>query len=380
MRLLHFSDTHLGYQAFDRVEEHTGVNAREQDFYNAFEYVINRAIAERPAVVVHSGDFFHRPSPSNRALTFALEQLRRLSDAHIPLFLIAGNHETPRTSYNSPILRALRSLPGIHPVFEQRWETFSIDRVTLHGLPHLNDERLFRQELMRIEPTPDRFNLLLLHTSVGKRFLMEEYGEQMLPEELVHRLSGFQYLALGHWHNAQKISAHHNGWYAGSTERLSETEVGAEKGFLWVDVHSTAEASISFEAIPTRPWLRQEIRRCNEYSVADLLSRLNDFARGNDLRQAIVSVILSDIQPEQAAELSNWRLKEIFKDTFQLLIRRRLYTAAQQRRSAEASSFERIEDLFAHFVRQQMGADPSLADALIEKAQHYFRQSETYSS
>lgn len=43
MRVLHFSDTHLGYQAFDVVNAQS-INAREQDMYDAFERVVERIL------------------------------------------------------------------------------------------------------------------------------------------------------------------------------------------------------------------------------------------------------------------------------------------------------------------------------------------------
>ena len=234
MTVLHFSDTHLGYQAFDAVND-AGVNTREQDLYDAFERVVERILARKPDVVVHSGDFFHRPSPSNRALTFGLEQLRRLGDAGIPLVVIAGNHETPKTIYNSPILRALRSLDGVTPMFGNHRETAAFGDLVIHGVPHINDQRLLLQELERLEPVDGKFNILMLHTSLGKRYLMEEYGEQVFPEAFEAKLGAFQYIALGHWHNFQQIGLHPNAWYSGSTERLSDTEIDAEKGFLWLE-------------------------------------------------------------------------------------------------------------------------------------------------
>ncbi len=376
MRLLHFSDTHLGYQAFDVVHEQTGVNAREQDIYDAFERVIDRAVEERPAIVVHSGDFFHRPSPSNRALTHGLEQLRRLSDAGIPVVLIAGNHETPRTLYNSPILRALRTISGVYPIFGNQWETFPFDGVAVHGVPHINDDYLLRRELERMEALSGCFNLLLLHTSLGKRFLMEEYGEQTFPADMEERLLAFQYLALGHWHNAQKVSAHPNAWYAGSTERLSDTEIGVEKGFLWIDIHSETAAEVTFEAIPTRPWLKCEVNKCHERSVEDILWYLADFAHKNDTREAILSVALNDIRPEQSIELSQMRLKEVFPEAFQLLVRRRTYVVLHADTSWEPHHCERLEDIFADYVRRQLAPDPVLAEQLLQKAKRYFQERE----
>jgi DNA repair exonuclease SbcCD nuclease subunit len=207
MKILHFSDTHLGFQAFDCVNAE-GINAREQDVYDAFERVVERILETKPDVVIHSGDFFHRPSPSNRALTFGLEQLKRLCDAKIPIVLIAGNHETPKTIYNSPILRALRNLDCVHPIFGETWEKFEFDGVAIHGVPHINDNRILYQELERLQPVEGKFNILMLHTSLGKKFLMEEYGEQVFPAEFEAKLADFQYIALGHWHNFQKIDLH----------------------------------------------------------------------------------------------------------------------------------------------------------------------------
>jgi len=148
MTIIHCSDTHLGFQAFDHVTAE-GINAREQDIYDAFERVVARILEIKPNVVIHSGDFFHRPSPSNRALTFGLEQLKRLCDAKIPIVVIAGNHETPKTIYNSPILRALRNLDCVYPIFGESWEKFEFDGTVVHGVPHINDNRILYQELER---------------------------------------------------------------------------------------------------------------------------------------------------------------------------------------------------------------------------------------
>ncbi|MFM8485235.1 MAG: exonuclease SbcCD subunit D, partial [Bacteroidota bacterium] len=151
MTILHFSDTHLGFQAFDIVNNE-GINAREQDIYDAFERVTQEILSRKPDLVIHSGDFFHRPSPSNRALTFGLEQLNRISKAGIPVALIAGNHETPKTIYNSPILRALRAIDGIFPIFRDEWECFTFGEVAVHGVPHINDPARLNSELSRMEP------------------------------------------------------------------------------------------------------------------------------------------------------------------------------------------------------------------------------------
>ncbi|MEQ1744414.1 MAG: exonuclease SbcCD subunit D [Saprospiraceae bacterium] len=373
MRILHFSDTHLGFQAFDRVTV-SGVNAREQDVYDAFERIIQRILEIRPDVVVHSGDFFHRPSPSNRALTFGLEQLRRLCDARIPIAIIAGNHETPKTIYNSPILRALRSLHCVYPIFGDTWEKFDLGGMAVHGVPHINDDRLLHLELERMQPVPGQFNVLLLHTSLGKRFLMEEYGEQVFPAEFEAKLAEFQYIALGHWHNCQKINLHPNAWYAGSTERLSDTEIGTEKGFLLLDIGSDGTCSVAFEAVPTRPWLRWSMDACYEHSAADIEVALAEFGSQNDSREAMISLQFNDIRPEQTLEISNLRLRQIFPDAFQLIPKRRSYSDRAFVHGIETSQFDRLDKIFADYLRSKYADDEVTAAKLAERAEQYFFQ------
>ncbi|MCW5923848.1 MAG: exonuclease SbcCD subunit D [Saprospiraceae bacterium] len=374
MKVLHFSDTHLGYQAFDRVSAE-GINAREQDVYDAFERVVERLLALKPDVVIHSGDFFHRPSPSNRALTFGLEQLRRICDAAIPVVIIAGNHETPKTIYNSPILRALRSLDCIYPIFGEKWEYFEFDGVVVHGVPHINDSRILYEQLGRMRPVEGKFNILMLHTSLGKRFLMEEYGEQVFPDEFEAKLDGFQYVALGHWHNFQKIGLHSNAWYSGSTERLSDTEVGTEKGFIVLDIEPDGSASKAvFEAIPTRSWLRWEMNECHACSVAEIEASLEKFISEHDTRNAIVTLLFNDIRPEQTLELGNLRLRQIFPDAFQLIPRRKTHSDTSFVRGIEASQFDRLDKIFADYLRSKYPDDDVTAKKLEERAAHYFRQ------
>jgi exonuclease SbcD len=375
MRILHFSDTHLGFQAFDKVNE-AGVNTREQDVYDAFERVVQRIIALKPDLVVHSGDFFHRPSPSNRALTFGLEQLRLIGNAGIPTVVIAGNHETPKTIYNSPILRALKTLDHVYPFFGETWEKITFGEVAVHGIPHINDQRMLVQELEKLQPETDKFNILMLHTSLGKRFLMEEYGEQIFPPAFESKLAQFQYIALGHWHNQQSVNLHPNAWYSGSVERLSDTEIDAEKGFLLIETSSDKTCKVSFEPISTRPWLRWEQDKCYELSVAEMEASLLQFQENNNTLDAILSITFNDIRPEQTLELGNIRLRQLFPESFQIIPKRKTFSDRSFVQGIESHQFDRLDKVFADYLLSKFPNDETLANRLIERASRYF-QTET---
>lgn len=113
MRLIHFSDTHLGFAESAKVDPETGINFREQDAYRAFNAVIDDAISRKPDLIIHAGDLFHSPRPSNRAIVTALIGFQRLSEAGIPVVLIAGNHSVPRVAATGSIFEAMRVLPGV---------------------------------------------------------------------------------------------------------------------------------------------------------------------------------------------------------------------------------------------------------------------------
>ena len=373
MHIVHFSDSHLGFQAYDNVD-HNGINAREQDVYNAFTRVVDRICEDKPDLVIHSGDFFHRPSPSNRALTFGLEQLRRLCDLNIPIVVISGNHETPKTVYTSPILRALRTLPCVYPAFGDVWEKWTFGNVTVHGLPHINDNRKLFEALEKLQPDAGKFNILMLHTSLGKRYLMEEYGEQVFPAEYEGKLLGFQYVALGHWHNAQQVSLHPNAWYSGSTDRFSDTEIDSDKGFIHLHVHADGSFERRFETVSTRPWLKFEAHQCHAMSVDELRLKIKKFAEENETRGAILTLIFNDIRVEQSLEISNQHLRDYFPECFQMLPKRRMFNEKSQAIQWEAQSFDSLDKLFAAYVHEKYRDDEAMAQKLANKAASFFHQ------
>ncbi|MCE7944718.1 MAG: exonuclease sbcCD subunit D, partial [Chlorobi bacterium CHB1] len=114
MRFFHFADTHLGFSDLSKVDPHTGVNRREQDFYDAWWRAIDAILTHRPDFVLHAGDLFQSPRPNNRAIAIALAGLKQLNEANIPFVVVAGNHSTPRIRATGNIFEALSVLPNVH--------------------------------------------------------------------------------------------------------------------------------------------------------------------------------------------------------------------------------------------------------------------------
>ncbi|MEM6966847.1 MAG: DNA repair exonuclease [Bacteroidota bacterium] len=369
MKIIHFSDTHLGYHELDKLSS-SGINLREQDVYDAFEKVVDAALEIKPDLILHSGDFFHRPSPANRPMIFGLEQLARLSEANIPIVIIAGNHETPKTIFTSPILKAFRTVPNVYPIFSQRYETLEFGDLVVHGIPHINDDNVELSEMDKIVPIKGKFNIIMLHTSIGKSYMMDEYGEKLFPPERLELLDQFDYVALGHWHNFQKVSKLKTAWYCGSTERMSETEAKQEKGFCVFDLEKGKKVEPEFVAIPTRNWMVEEIKNCKDKTTAEIEAHLHTLATRDDLKDALLSIHLHDIPPIQSVELSSRKIYTMLEAPAHISIHRKFVVTDTEKAGFQNNS-ESLVSLMKNFIASEID-DEAKAKTLGEKAHYYF--------
>lgn len=252
VRLFHFSDTHLGHQQYQRTDAN-GLNVREQDIARAFRAVIDAAIAERPDLVLHSGDLFDGVRPGNRALAAAMEGFVRLSEAGIPTVAIAGNHEHPKLRETGSPFRLYDHLPNVHVVYKGQRETIEVATlagpVRVHAVPQCADSETFAKEILEAPVGGPGFDVLVVHGAVSglKAFSHAEFNELSLDPAWFRP---FHYVALGHHHGTTQVAP--NAWYCGAPERVSIAEAGQEKGFLEVRLgHFPSEAGIS--GIPRNP-------------------------------------------------------------------------------------------------------------------------------
>src|SRR4051794_14712026 len=63
----------------------------------AFKDRVAQVLNGRVDLFLHAGALFDRPDPRNAERLFVARQVRRLQEAGIPVFAIAGNHDSPRS-------------------------------------------------------------------------------------------------------------------------------------------------------------------------------------------------------------------------------------------------------------------------------------------
>ena len=90
MRILHFSDLHIGVENYGRIDPETGLSTRLGDFLDSFDQVVEFALNESVDLVLLAGDAYKGRDPTQTHQREFAKRLNRLSQAGIPTFLLVA--------------------------------------------------------------------------------------------------------------------------------------------------------------------------------------------------------------------------------------------------------------------------------------------------
>ena len=328
MKLVHFSDIHLGYRQYQR-QTPTGINQREADIAAAFRKTIDKTIELQPDLVVIGGDVFHNVRPTNPAILHAYKQFSRLVEM-LPdaiVVMVAGNHDLPRTSETGCLLRLFQTL-GIRVVVDKA-ERFAFrgGELSVLAVPHPIGSR------PKLDPDPDaRYNVLLIHDEVEG--VIRKFGSPFLRpvEELKLEEIGAErwtYVALGHYHAYHQVAA--NAFYSGSLEYASpniwgevegEGETGIPgKGFIEHDLDTGAHRFHSLRPLARSvidlPELSAEGLTAEEVSSA--IRAAVDACEGG-IDDQIVRLVVRDIERHVVRDLDHRVIREYKRRALHFLL------------------------------------------------------------
>jgi exonuclease SbcD len=344
MKVLHLADSHIGYSAYNRLDEN-GYNQREMDVYDAFRQVIDFVLTNKPDLVLHAGDLFDSVRPSNRAISFVIEQLLRLSHAGIPAVLISGNHSTPRLRETGSVFKVFEHIDDMHLAYTGKYSKFDIGNLRVHALPHCVDKEVFDAEIRKMKPAKKfKFNIAVLHVGVVglSVFRMNEFNEQIATTKSLEK--GFDYVALGHYHEHVKVSD--SAVYAGSTERFGFGDAGPQKGFVWLDLE---KGKWEFRNIKTRRMLDlREIDCANKGAEGISKAVRNNLDRakmgGAIVRQRLVNVARQEYNLLNVARIRKWASEALH---FEL---RTTMRDSEHRVATSAAVFDTLEKEFVGYL------------------------------
>ncbi len=259
MRLAHLADVHLGCRQYHR-QTADGINQREADIARVFERALSDVIAAEPDLVIIAGDLFHSVRPTNTSILHAFEQLSRLRVGlpHAPVIIVAGNHDTPRSTETGTILKLFEALGGVTVVTSEVQEfPFEQFDSTVWCIPHA---ALASSPGIIPEPqSGTTHNVLVMHGEIAGVLSRDaaplEYGGVVVEPHELHA-ERWDYVALGHYHVARSVLP--NVWYSGSIDyvstnpwgELTEEEVEGRRGRKgWLLVELGDMPSVEFRPV-----------------------------------------------------------------------------------------------------------------------------------
>lgn len=297
MKLMHLSDLHLG----KRVNGFSMI----ADQRHVLEQILALAGEEKPEAALLCGDIYDKTVPSAEAVELFDEFLSRLAE-HCPVYIISGNHDSAeRLAFGGRLME--KAGVYLSPVYDGTVATVSqkdeFGTVCFHLLPFLKPaqvRRFYPEETIESYTDAVRAALSGIDLADGNRHVLLAHqfvtgSERCESEELsiggsdnvdAEVFAGFDYVALGHLHGAQRAGGEHIR-YCGTMLKYSFSEAKHCKSVLFAQLGEKGSLTVSTrELSPLRDL--KEIRGTYE----ELMSR--SYYYGTDLPESYLHITLTD--------------------------------------------------------------------------------------
>ena len=331
MRILHFSDLHIGVENYSRTDPDSGLPTRLLDFLAALDELVEYAVNEDVDLVLFAGDAYKGRDPSQTQQREFAKRLARLSGAGIQTFLLVGNHDLPQPVGRATAVDIFRTLDVPNVTVGDRMHTYTVATrsgpLQIISLPWPNRSRLLsrdegrgmsldevtaaierictegvQREISKLNPgMPAVFtaHVTINGASTGTEQNMMLGRDHTLYPSVVHRPE-FDYVGLGHIHKHQVLREGPTVAYSGSLQRVDFSEEGDTKGFCVVDLDPSAQpgkrmTGFQFQPVAARRFLTIESRVPD--GVLDPTTQVLEDIGRIDVAEAVVRLTIH-VSPE----------------------------------------------------------------------------------
>lgn len=259
MKLMHLADLHLGRRMNDI--------SLLPDQIHLLTQVTALAVREQVDGVLIAGDVYDKAAPAAEAMAAFNDFLTGLVQAHIPVFVLSGNHDSPR---RIAYLGALIAPAGVYvsPEFDGTLAHYTLTDgwgpVDVWLLPFLRPgqvRRVYEEDIQTYHqaiaavlahnpPRADRRNVILCHQFVtgAEPCESEELAVGGLDQIDGRLLDGYDYAALGHIHKPQRL-LRDTMRYAGSLMKYSFSEANHRKSVPIVTLGAPGEVTVALHPL-----------------------------------------------------------------------------------------------------------------------------------
>lgn len=305
MRILHFSDVHIGVENYGSIDPDTGQNSRLTDFLTTFDQVVDFALNNQVDLVLFAGDAYKSRDPSQTHQKEFAKRIARLSQANIPVFLLLGNHDLPHIASRATALDIFHTLSVPNVTIGDRLDTYVIQTLSgplqIISLPWIRRSNFIAREETR-NLTIDQINqqlqervtnlltqqiqaldssipaILVAHASLNTAKTSSEQSMLLGRDPILMQSAladpSLDYIALGHIHKHQILSQNPHVVYSGSLERIDFGEEHDEKGFCLIELNQSNPqgqrmVDFSFHHVKARSFLTIEVKVNSEQNPTD---------------------------------------------------------------------------------------------------------------
>ncbi len=328
MKLLHFSDLHIGMENYAKLDPETGLSTRLLDFFKTFDFIVDTAFKENVDVVIFAGDAYKTRDPNPTQQRGFGQRIAKIAKK-IPVILVVGNHDTPNAEGKANTLDIYSALEidnvwvSRHPeILQISTKSGNLQVVTLPWL-HKNDYKTIAEKLKLLygkikPPAAAGPAILASHAEItGAQFGSEKgmaiTNDVTIPLPLIQDKK-ISYVALGHLHKHQVLSKPGDSTlivYSGSPQRVDFGEEKEEKGICLVEISPSNKATFNFIPTNARKFLTITINL--DAKDTDPTKTIIKTIESKDIKDKIVKVIIN-IPTECEQELKMDQIKKVLKD------------------------------------------------------------------
>ena len=370
MRILHFSDLHIGVENYGRTDPDTGLSTRLGDFLDSLDRVVDFALTQSVDLVLLAGDAYKGRDPSQTHQREFAKRIASLSEAQIPTFLLVGNHDLPNASSRANAVEIFSTLRLPHTsvgsqldnylvptpsgpiqvlavpwprrsVLVGREETRGLSIEEIRGVieTRMTEAIALRaRQLDRDVPAIIAGHVTVSGATVGtERSMMLGQDHQLNVSNV--QLPQADYVALGHIHKHQILrSGPPMVVYSGSLQRVDFSEEDDDKGFCVIDLDAAAPqgqrlTNFHFQSLNARPFVTIDVS-LDLGDTDPTRSVLRAIAR-KDTAEAVVRVRIS-LPQELEAQLKESEIRGALQDAH--------YIAAISRETQDGERRTRLAD------------------------------------
>lgn len=309
MRLVHAADIHLDspLRGLSRLGDDALAHQLREATRRALENLTDLTVTCGADALLLAGDIYDGNWPDYATGLFFADQLRRLHDENIPVFLVRGNHDA-----QSQITRSLRLPPNVTLFDTDNAGTGFVDDLGLavHGQSYATPDVGLNLARAYPDAVDGLINVGLLHTAVQGVEGHAPYAPCTV-DDLTR--TGYDYFALGHVHTHRVFGEGHRvAAYSGNLQGRHPRESGP-KGALVVDLEPGQVPQIRLEPCDVARWatLSIDVTACR--TLDDVLScvdrELRAARRGAGTRPVVARITIVGASPAAPALSDTERLR-----------------------------------------------------------------------